>query len=76
MHETFGVTVEPVTMAGVKAFVVTPKSIPAGNRERVLLHFHGGVRVFNPGESGTREASAPSGSRVGHGPRAVLRVAG
>jgi monoterpene epsilon-lactone hydrolase len=56
LRETLGVTVEPTTIAGVKAFIVSPKSIPLGNRERVLLHFHGGVRVFNPGESGTREA--------------------
>ena len=61
LRETLGVTTEPVTIAGVSAFVVTPKSIPAGNRERVLLHFHGGTRVFNPGESGTREAIMMAG---------------
>src|SRR5215216_7207416 len=61
LRETLGVTVEPMTIAGVKAFVVTSKSIPASNRERVLLHFHGGVRVFNPGESGTREAVLMAG---------------
>jgi len=61
LRETFGVSVEPMTIAGVKAFVATPKSIPASNRERVLLHFHGGTRVFNPGESGTREAILMAG---------------
>jgi acetyl esterase/lipase len=61
LRETLGVTVEPTTVAGVKAFIVSPKSIPPGNRERVLLHFHGGIRVFNPGESGTREAILMAG---------------
>ena len=42
LREALGVTVEPTTIAGVKAFIVTPGSIPAGNRDRVLLHLHGG----------------------------------
>lgn len=61
LREALGVSVEPATIGGVNAFVVTPKTIPASNRERVLLHFHGGVRVFNPGESGTREAILMAG---------------
>jgi monoterpene epsilon-lactone hydrolase len=56
IRQEFGVTVVPTTIAGVKAFIVTPKVIPARNRDRVLLHFHGGARVYNPGEAGTREA--------------------
>src|SRR5215204_2941321 len=44
LRETLGVTVEPTTIAGVKAFIVTPKLIPPENRERVLLHLHGGFR--------------------------------
>jgi len=56
-----GVTVEPTTIAGVKAFIVTPKSIPPRNRDRVLLHLHGGIRVLNPGEAGTREAVLMAG---------------
>ena len=61
LRESLGVTTEPTTISGVSAFVVTPKSMPADNRERVLLHFHGGTRVFNPGESGTREAILMAG---------------
>jgi monoterpene epsilon-lactone hydrolase len=56
VREALGVTVAPIMKAGVKAFLVTPKSIPARNRNRVLLHLHGGARVYYPGESGTREA--------------------
>jgi monoterpene epsilon-lactone hydrolase len=61
LREALGVTVEPTTIAGVKAFIVTPGSIPSGNRDRVLLHLHGGVRVLNPGEAGTREAILMAG---------------
>jgi len=61
LREALGVTVEPTTIAGVKAFIVAPKVISPRNQERVLLHFHGGVRVFNPGEAGTREAILMAG---------------
>jgi len=61
MREALGVTVEPTTIAGVKAFWVTPRNRPARNQARVLLHLHGGARVFNPGEAGTREAILMAG---------------
>ena len=61
LRETLGVTVEPVTIAGVKAFIVTPKSISQGSLDQVLIHLHGGTRVFNPGEAGTREAILMAG---------------
>ena len=61
IREALGVTVRPTTIAGVKAFIVAPKAIPSQNRDRVLLHLHGGVRVLNPGEAGTREAILMAG---------------
>lgn len=61
LRKTFGVSVKPTTIVGVKAFVVTPKSIPRINRDRLLMHLHGGVRVLNPGEAGTREAIMMAG---------------
>jgi epsilon-lactone hydrolase len=61
MREALGVTVEPTTMGGVRAFIVTPKAMPADNRDRVLIHLHGGVRVLFPGEAGTREAILMAG---------------
>lgn len=61
LRETLGVTVEPVTIAGVKAFIVTPKSIRAGHQDRLLLHLHSGGRVGNPGEAGTGEAILMAG---------------
>jgi epsilon-lactone hydrolase len=61
LREALGVTVQPITIAGVKAYSVTPTSIPPRNRDRVLIHLHGGIRVFNPGEAGTREAILMAG---------------
>jgi acetyl esterase/lipase len=61
LRQALGVTVAPVAIAGVKAFLVTPSSIPKKNRDRLLLHLHGGVRVLNPGEAGTREAILMAG---------------
>ena len=56
LREQLGVAVQPTTIAGVKAFIVTPKEIPPANRDRVLVHVHGGYYVLAPGEAGTREA--------------------
>ncbi len=61
IREALGVTVQPATIAGVKAYIVTPKTIAPGNSNRVLLHLHGGIRVYNPGEAGTREAILMAG---------------
>ena len=56
LRARLGVKVEPTTIAGVKAFLVTPDTIAEANRDRLLVHVHGGGYVFFPGESGTREA--------------------
>ena len=56
LREKMGVTVAHGVTAGVKTFTLTPRAIPAKNRDRVLLHFHGGGYVLNPGEAGTLEA--------------------
>ena len=61
MKEKFGVTVEQVTMGGVKCFIVTPRTIPDANRNRLLVHVHGGGYVFGPGEAGLPEAILLSG---------------
>jgi epsilon-lactone hydrolase len=61
LRQALGVTVEPTSIAGVKAFIVTSKSPRPGNRDRVLLHFHGGARVLEPGEAGTQEAVLMAG---------------
>jgi monoterpene epsilon-lactone hydrolase len=61
LREKMGVTVEPTTIGGIKAFIVTPNQIAEANRERILIHFHGGGYVLYPGESGTSEAIMMAG---------------
>src|SRR5215469_16418502 len=61
LRQRLGVKVEPTTMGGVKVFVVTPNPIPETNRDRLLVHVHGGGYVFGPGEAGTREAILMAG---------------
>ena len=59
LRKKLGVSVEATTIAGVKAFIVSPQQ--AHDRGITLLHLHGGVRVLNPGEAGTREAILMAG---------------
>ena len=56
-REKLGVTMEPTVIGGVKAFILAPKEIPPENRNRLLVHVHGGGYVYNPGESGTSEGT-------------------
>jgi len=56
LREALKVKVEPTTIDGVKAYIVTPENIPPENRNRLLVHVHGGCFVSFPGESGTAEA--------------------
>ena len=56
LREALKVKVEPTTIDGVKAYVLTPESIPPENQNRLLIHVHGGCFVSFPGESGTAEA--------------------
>ena len=56
LREALHVKVEPTTIDGVKAHLVTPENIPPENRDRLLVHVHGGCYVSFPGESGTVEA--------------------
>ena len=61
LRARLGVKVEAVKIGGVNAFMVTPDSVPEANRDRLLVHVHGGGYVFFPGESGTREAILMAG---------------
>jgi epsilon-lactone hydrolase len=62
LRQRFGVTSEPTVIGGVKAFVLTPDSIPEANRNRVLVHVHGGGYVLSPGEAGTGEGIMMAGT--------------
>jgi acetyl esterase/lipase len=56
LRAAFPVKIEKRTIAGVKAHVITPRSIPEAHRDRVLVHLHGGAYVFYGGEFGLVEA--------------------
>jgi monoterpene epsilon-lactone hydrolase len=56
MLERLKVKVEKTTIDGVRAFIVTPETIAPKNRNRELIHMHGGCYVLNPGEAGLPEA--------------------
>lgn len=55
LRRLFPVDIETVTIGGVKAQMVTPKSIPEENSNRILIHLRGGGYVFNGGEVGIGE---------------------
>jgi epsilon-lactone hydrolase len=56
LRERLHVNVEPVTLDGAKAYVVTPDVILPENRNRLLIHVHGGCYLLSPGEAATQEA--------------------
>ena len=55
---------EASTLDGVRVHLVTPETMPDANRDKVLIHVHGGCYVLFPGESGTTEAVMMAG--LGH----------
>lgn len=61
LRKDMGVTMRPDKIGGVPVFILSPQSTPPDNKERVLLHFHGGGYVLNPGEAGTQEAILMAG---------------
>ena len=50
------VEAERVDLDGARGFLVTPETVAPANRERLLLHVHGGCYMLNPGEAGLPEA--------------------
>ena len=59
--ERMKVRVEKATIEGVRVHVVTPEAMDARNRDRVLIHMHGGCYVLSPGEAGLPEAVMMAG---------------
>jgi monoterpene epsilon-lactone hydrolase len=56
MMERLHVKIEKTTIDGIRAFIVTPDVIAPENRNRLLIHVHGGCYVLNPGEAALPEA--------------------
>lgn len=61
LRKQLEVTVEPATIAGVKAYFVTPRDMRPENANRLLVHVHGGGYVFGGGEAATNEAIMMAG---------------
>jgi monoterpene epsilon-lactone hydrolase len=61
LRKSLKVSVEPATIAGVKAYIVTPAALPSSNRNRLLVHLHGGGFVAGGGEAATTEAIVMAG---------------
>ena len=61
MQDRMHVKVESTTIDGVKVNIVTPDEIPVRNRDKVIVHVHGGCYVYFPGASGTTEAIMMAG---------------
>ncbi len=61
MLDRLHVKVEAQTIQGVRVHVVTPDDIPPENRNKLLIHVHGGCYVLFPGLSGTTEAIMMAG---------------
>jgi epsilon-lactone hydrolase len=56
LRDRFKLTSEQMTVNGVTAYMITPSEIPPENRNRLLVHVHGGCYVLSGGEAGTSEA--------------------
>jgi monoterpene epsilon-lactone hydrolase len=61
LREQMKVKVEPTTIDGVKAFILTPETITPVNQNRVVIHMHGGCYVLSPGEAGLPEGLMMAG---------------
>jgi epsilon-lactone hydrolase len=70
IRQRLRVGVEAARIAGVGVFVVTPEEMPSANRDRLLVHLHGGGYVLYPGEAGAGEAML----MAGHGRFKVVSV--
>lgn len=51
-----GVSLAATRIGGVRAYIVTPRVIPAPHKNQIIFHIHGGGYIFGPGEAGTGEA--------------------
>ena len=61
MLERLHVKSEASNIDGVRVHILTPDDIPTENKDKVLIHVHGGCYVLFPGESGTPEGIIMAG---------------
>ena len=67
MLERLKVKIEPTMIDGVRAYIVTPETIAPENRNRQLIHMHGGCYVLNPREAGLPRGDLHGGFRAHQG---------
>jgi monoterpene epsilon-lactone hydrolase len=60
-RERLGVTMQETTIDGVHVYILQPKTLPAVNANRLLVHVHGGGYTNSPGEAATGEAMLMAG---------------
>ena len=56
LEKHLSITREDIVINGVKAFLLTPPVISPENKNRLLIHAHGGGYLYNPGEAGAMES--------------------
>jgi acetyl esterase/lipase len=56
LRERYKLTFEPLVVNGANAYLVTPQVLPSENRNRLLVHVHGGCYVLGGGDAATSEA--------------------
>jgi epsilon-lactone hydrolase len=56
VKQKFHVSVQEEKIAGVRVFRVKPQAIAPDNRNRILVHVHGGAYVIGGGEAAAAEA--------------------
>ena len=61
IRDKLGVTMQETTIDGVHAYILQPKTLPAVNANRLLVHVHGGGYTNSPGEAATGEAALMAG---------------
>lgn len=61
LKDNLGVSVTPMKIGGVNTFIVEPCRFSEENKNRLLVHIHGGGYVFGPGQAGLREAVLMAG---------------
>lgn len=59
--DQFGITSEPIVVNGVPAYLLTPSVIPPENRDRLLMHLHGGCYVMGGGAAARFEGALLAG---------------
>lgn len=61
LRQRLDVSVEVDQIAGVRVFMISPAVIRPEDRNRLLIHLHGGGYVLYPGEAGAGEAMLMAG---------------